>query len=141
MTEINYDKFRDSLARLQERYNDYLSSKNNSALEAFLVESIQESCIQRFETCFDTAWKHLKKYLEEEGIVGIPNSPKSIFRMAAENRTIADAESWIDYVNKRIDTSHDYCGDKADITFEIISDFIAEAIDLYETMSGKKWEK
>ncbi|MEE8423382.1 MAG: HI0074 family nucleotidyltransferase substrate-binding subunit [Thermodesulfobacteriota bacterium] len=141
MTEINYDKFRDSLARLQERYNDYLSSKNDIALEGFLAESIQESCIQRFETCFDTTWKHLKKYLEEEGIVEIPNSPKSIFRIAAENKTIEDAESWIDYVNKRIATSHDYCGDKADTTLEIISDFITDAIGLYETMSGRKWEK
>lgn len=63
MTYINYNKFKESLARLQERYNDYLQHKE---LEPFISESIKESCIQGFEICFDTSWKHLSKYLIQE---------------------------------------------------------------------------
>ena len=59
MSDINYDKFKQSLARLEERYNDYLK---HDELGGFLRESVKESCIQRFEICFDTSWKHIRKY-------------------------------------------------------------------------------
>lgn len=138
MTETNYNKFRNSLSRLQERYKDY---ENHKELETFLIESIKESCIQRFEVCFDTAWKHLRKYLIEEiGLFDVPNGPNPIFRKAASSDVIRDAEVWIEFNKKRGDTSHDYCGDKAGDVFEIIPDFINEAISLYETISGKKWQ-
>ena len=105
-----------------------------------ILESIKESCIQRFEICFDTSWKHLRKYLiEEMGLVDIQNSPNPIFRKAAANNLISDAELWIEFNKKRGDTVHDYCGDKADETFAIIPDFIKHAIDLYEIISGDKW--
>lgn len=142
MSDINYDKFKNSLKRLEERYNDYKVSCNRVDLLPSDRESIKESCIQRFEVCFDTAWKHLKKYLAEEvGLLDVPEGPKPLFRKAFTNKTIEDAELWIAFNTKRGDTSHDYCGDKADGTFEIIPDFIAEAIDLYETMSGEKWQR
>jgi nucleotidyltransferase substrate binding protein (TIGR01987 family) len=138
MTETNYIKLRNSLIRLQERYKDY---ENHKELEVFLEESIKESCIQRFEVCFDTAWKHLKKYLIEEiGLSDVPDGPNPIFRKAAASLVISDAELWIEFNKKRGDTSHDYCGDKAGGTFEIIPDFIKEAISLYETISGVKWQ-
>ena len=138
MSDINYDKFRDSLARLQERYKDFSKHKD---LEVFISESIQESCIQRFEICFDTSWKHLKKHLSEEmGLADMPASPNSVFRKAAENKLIKDAELWIEFNKKRNNTAHDYCGDKADETFEIIPDFIKEAIDSYEIISGDEWQ-
>lgn len=137
MAEINYNKFRDSLVRLEERYKDY---ENHRGLETFLEESVEESCIQRFEVCFDTAWKHLKKYLREEiGLSDIPEGPNPVFRKAAASHVIDDAALWIEFNKKRGDTSHDYCGDKAGDTFEIIPDFIKEAIGLYEKMSGEKW--
>jgi nucleotidyltransferase substrate binding protein (TIGR01987 family) len=140
VSEINYNKFKESLARLQERYNDYLAAQSRTELLPSDKESIQESCIQRFEICLDTSWKHLKKYLiEEMGLVDIPSSPNPIFRKAAASLVISDAELWIEFNKKRGDTSHDYCGDKAGGTFEIIPDFIKEAISLYETISGVKW--
>jgi len=138
MTDINYDKFKDSLARLEERYNDYLA---NQELKGFLSESIKESCIQRFETCFDTSWKHLKKHLKEElGLADIQDSPNPIFRKAAANNLISDAEIWIEFNKKRGDTVHDYCGDKAEKTFAIIPLFIQEAIESYQKISGEKWQ-
>lgn len=141
MTETNYDKFRDSLQRLEERYGYYLEKKE-AALEAEMLESIKESCIQRYEVCFDTTWKHLKKYLEEEiGLPDVPAGPNPIFKKAFGAKVIEDSELWIEFNKKRGDTSHDYSGDKADGTFEVIPDFIAEAITLYETMSGEAWPK
>ena len=82
-------------------------------METFLIESIKESCIQGFEVCFDTAWKHLRKYLIEEiGLFDVPRGPNPIFRKAASSYVIRDAEVWIEFNTKRVDTSHDYCGIK-----------------------------
>ena len=140
MSETNYNKFKESLARLQERYNDYLAAQNRTELLPSDKESIQESCIQRFEVCLDTSWKHLRKYMiEEMGLIDIPSSPNPIFKKASSSLITFDAELLIEFNKKRGDTSHDYCGDKADGTFEIIPDFIKEAINLYEIMSGVKW--
>lgn len=141
MSELNYDKFRDSLKRLEERYEDYKKSLNRPELLASDRESIKESCIQRFEVCFDTTWKHLKKYLEQDqGIADLANSPKVIFKQAFAAKVIEDAEVWIEFNNKRIDTSHDYSGNKADDVFMQIDDFIEEAIALYEIMTQEKWK-
>lgn len=138
MSDINYDKFKESLARLEERYKDYIK---HSDLDGFLKESVRESCIQRFEVCFDTSWKHIRKYLiEEMGLVDIQNSPNPIFRQAEASKIIVQAEKWIDFNKNRGDTTHDYSGDKAENAFKIISDFIKEAIDVYEIISGKKWQ-
>ena len=139
MSEINYDKLRDSLSILEKSYNDYLEYKDNSSFDNDMHESIKESCIQRFEVCIDISRRHLRKYLEEEGITNISSKSNDIFREAASAHAVSDAETWIDFNKKRGDTSHDYCGDKAKVVFEIIPDFIKEVIDLYETISGKKW--
>lgn len=140
MTDINYIKFKESLTRLEERYNYYLINKDNASFDVEMLESIKESCIQRFEICFDTSWKHLKKYLiDEMGLVDTPASPNPVFRKAEDNKIIVEAAKWIDFNKSRGNTTHDYCGDKAAKTFEIIPSFITEAIALYEIISGEKW--
>jgi len=138
MSDINYEKFKLSLSRLEERYNDYAT---HNELTGFLRESIKESCIQRFEICFDTSWKYIRKYLiEEMGFVDIQNSPNPIFRKAEASKVIIQAEKWIEFNTNRGDTTHDYSGDKADKAFAIIPEFIKEAIDVYEIISGEKWQ-
>ena len=101
-------------------------------------EGIAESVIQRFETCYDCLWKVLKRYLNEElGIAEPPNSPKPIIRLAYENGLFASSlEQWLQYAQTRIDTSHDYDGEKAQASLELMHDFIDDAIGLYQTMTG-----
>jgi hypothetical protein len=60
MAKINYDKFQKSLMRLEEQYKEYLL--HHDQLEDYLEDALKESCIQRFEVCLDTAWKHLHKH-------------------------------------------------------------------------------
>lgn len=105
-------------------------------------EGVRESVIQRFEICYDTLWKTLRKYLIEDlGIPEIPNSPKPIFRIADENSVLESSlDLWFDYSKARIDTSHDYDGEKADSCLNLIPCFIEDAITLYHRMSGKNWK-
>ncbi len=142
MDNINYDKFKKALLRLEERQGDYIVALGRKELLDSDIESIQESCIHRFETCFDTLWKHLKKYLQETtGLAEMPNGPKPIFRLVAENKIIDDFETWYNYNIKRIGTSHDYSEVKASEALKIIPSFIADAIELYEKMAKDKWQK
>ena len=136
---IEYDKFRMSLARLEEQHANYRNP--DASLPDLIQEAIAESVIQRFETCYDCLWKVLKRYLIEElGLADAPNSPKPIFKLAHQNDLFTSSlEQWLQYADARVDTSHDYDGAKAQTCLELMSDFIDDAIGLYQTMSGKTW--
>ena len=137
---IDYSKFRLSLKRLEEQHENHL--RQDSSAPVLMREGIAESVIQRFETCYDCLWKVLKRYLNEElGIADPPNSPKPIIRMAYEdNLFAASLDQWLKYADARIDTSHDYDGEKAKACLELMPDFIDDAIGLYQTMTGATWE-
>ena len=136
---IEYDKFQMSLEHLEEQHENYRTL--DASLSVLIQEAIAESVIQRFETCYDCLWKVLKRYLIEElGIPDAPNSPKRIFRLAHENDLfVAPLEQWLNYADRRVDTAHDYSGEKALACLEIMGDFIDDAIGLYQTMSGETW--
>ena len=97
-----------------------------------------ESVIQRFEICYDTLWKVLRRHLVEElGIVEIPNSPRPIFRIADENRLLAaGVEQWEPYIRARMDTTHDYDEEKAARAIGVMTDFIDDATRLYTAMGS-----
>lgn len=136
---IEYEKFQLSLKRLEEQYENHEhGGPERSDLDR---EGIAESVIQRFETCYDCLWKVLKRYLTEElGVAEAPNSPKPIFRIAHENDLLAsELEQWLSYADARIDTSHDYDGEKARSCLALVPDFVDDAIGLYQTMSGVTW--
>lgn len=136
---IEYDKFQSSLQHLKAQYNNYVTL--DESLPELIQEAVAESVIQRFETCYDCMWKILKRYLSEElGLPEVPNSPKPIFKLANESNLFSSpVEKWLDYANVRIATSHDYSGEKARIALEKMDDFVADAIELYQTLSGEQW--
>jgi nucleotidyltransferase substrate binding protein (TIGR01987 family) len=137
---IEYDKFKNSLKHLELQYDNY---KTLDPTQPVLIkEAVSESVIQRFETCYDCMWKVLKRYLTENlGIPGVPNSPKPILRLAANNDLfVSSIEQWFLYADSRTSTSHDYSGEKAGACLEIMQNFINDAINLYEKMSGECWQ-
>ena len=136
---IDYGKFRLSLKRLEERHANYQSAELG---QPWLEEAVAESVIQRFETCYDCLWKVLRRHLiDEMALPDVPNSPNPIFRLASQNglfRSLVD--QWLMYAQKRIDTSHDYDGEKARAALDVVADFIDDAVGLYQTMTGDTWE-
>ena len=137
---IDYDNFQKSLKRLEEQYKNY--RELDESLPDVTQEAIAESVIQRFETCYDCLWKVLKRYLIEDlGLAEVPNSPKPLFKLASENKLFASAlEEWLRYTDARIDTAHDYSGEKAQACLDLMGSFIDDAVGLYQTMSGVTWE-
>ena len=65
-----------------------------------------DATIQRFEFCFELAWKLMKAVLEYEGIEA--NSPRSSIREGWKQGLVSDAEAWLDMMEKRNLSSHTY---------------------------------
>ena len=139
---IDYDKLKKSLKHLELQFENLKRAVDRPELTDIDREGIAESVIQRFETCYDTMWKTLKRYLSEEiGLADTPNSPKPILKLAGQNDLFsATVEQWLKYADARVSTAHDYSGEKAEECLTIMADFIDDAIGLYQTMSGQTWE-
>ena len=140
---IDYSRLIKSLNHLEAQYNNFLTLDSRTDLGTLEKEAIKESVIQRFEICYDALWKTLKRYLVEElGVPEIPNSPKPIFRIAAENKLLhPNAEQWLQYADVRTHTSHNYSEKKAEEAVSLMRSFIPDAISLLARMTGSTWEQ
>ncbi len=139
---IDYDKLQKALKHLELQYANHQQAQSRPELTEIDREAIAESVIQRFETCYDTLWKDLKRYLIEEiGLPDVPNSPNPLWKLAGQNSLLASSvEQWLKYADARTSTAHDYSGKKAEETLALMGDFIDDAIGLYQTLSGTTWE-
>ena len=76
----------------------------------------RDGAIQRFEYCYDLAWKTLKHFLEKRGIMDL-NSPKSVFLAAHAEKVIDDELIWSTIITKRNLSVHTYNQKLADSLF------------------------
>lgn len=138
---IDYDKSKKSLKHLELQYDNYSKSSERENLPELDREALAESVVHRFETCYDCLWMVLKRYLMDElGIPDVPNSPKPIFRLGFKNKLFSSVERWLGYAQARVDTSHDYSGEKAEECLKTMGAFIEDAIGLFQTMTGETWQ-
>lgn len=76
----------------------------------------KEGVIQRFEYCFELAWKCVKDYMEEAGFVFPTLTPRQVLKSAFAAKVLADGQAWIDMLDHRNLLSHSYnqaCFEKA----------------------------
>lgn len=137
---IDYSKFTQSLKRLEEQHRHLVQDTDGQP--DWILEGTRESVIQRFETCFDTSWNLLRRYLIHSlGLAEVPASPKRTLCLAGENQLLAgETEDWVEYNNARNSTSHDYDGTKAEACLLLIPRFICDAIKLHERLTGASWQ-
>jgi nucleotidyltransferase substrate binding protein (TIGR01987 family) len=134
---LDLSKFESSLFHLEAQFGNYNHLPEREDIAELDIEGIGESVIQRFEVCYDCAWKVLKRYMSETmGLPDLPNSPKPLFRIAAENKIIPSVERWLLYADARVGTAHDYSSDKADAALSVVEDFIGDAKNLYAVLHG-----
>ncbi|MDB5132421.1 MAG: nucleotidyltransferase substrate binding protein family [Mucilaginibacter sp.] len=96
---------------------DYLDSKLTAfeqALKTFkeaLLDNPSElerdGAIQRFEYCFDLAWKTLKRHLEKRGFLDL-NSPRSVFTAAFTDGIVENEDTWSTIILRRNASVHTY---------------------------------
>ena len=98
---INTDRF---LERKQELAQTTL--RLQEACEQPFNPFIRDAVIQRFELCWELAWKTLRLWLEYLGVEAL--SPREIFKAALQNGLIDDGDAWSELQRMRNLTSHAY---------------------------------
>ncbi len=95
-----------------------------------LSELERNGLVQRFEFTIELAWKTLKDFLENEGFV--VKSPRETIREAYRNQLIADAQVFLDALQRRNELSHDYDEDTFEAAeIEIKEKFFPALKELY----------
>src|SRR5579885_147925 len=68
----------------------------------------KEGVIQRFEYSLELAWKTMKDFLEEGGLIIAPVTPRQVIKEAFAAKLINDGQVWIDMLDHRNLLSHSY---------------------------------
>ena len=83
-----------------------------SALEERGLEQMseleKEGLNQRFEYSYELAWKTMKDYLEEQGTIINPVTPRNVIKEAFSAQIIADGQVWVDMMLHRNLLAHTY---------------------------------
>jgi nucleotidyltransferase substrate binding protein (TIGR01987 family) len=104
---VKLHNFSNAVHRLEEAVEAYKSPDPGDV--------IRDGMIQRFEFTYELAWKTIKEYLEDIGIVD-RNSPKAVIREAYAQKLITNEQVWLLMLNDRNQTSHVY---KEEVAAEI----------------------
>ena len=78
----------------------------SEALSAPATDLTRDASIQRFEFCFELAWKVIQERARAEGLEC--QSLKSCLKMAYKNSWITDETGWLAMLEDRNRTAHTY---------------------------------
>lgn len=95
-----FENFQKALCLLHEGMRRYEKGDLDSLAK--------EGVIQRFEFTFELAWKTLRDYLENEGVLLAQVTPRTVVKEAFAARIIADGDGWIEMLERRNLLSHTY---------------------------------
>lgn len=94
------ENYQNALKRLEEAIARYQASPSDTLY--------RDGLIQRFEFTFELAWKSLKEYLEDQGMVLTIVSPRSVLKEAYATGIIDNPDIWNEAVDSRNLMSHIY---------------------------------
>jgi len=125
------------MTKLENLIKD-LAKANNRLKEALALKPIRinkDATIQRFEFCFELAWKTIQAYTRDQGLDC--RSPKSCFRIGAELSLIKDLKIWFEYLGARNLIAHSYNEKLADRIYCQVAKFPQEIDDLLQKIKGE----
>jgi nucleotidyltransferase substrate binding protein (TIGR01987 family) len=106
--------------RLNERIVDFVKGVHQleRAVAQPFNEFTRDATIQRFEFCYELAWKLLKVKLEQEGIDA--RTPRQALQEGLQAALIDDGNAWSEIQRYRNLTSHTYNERLADEVYTFI---------------------
>ncbi|TAK20697.1 MAG: nucleotidyltransferase [Chloroflexota bacterium] len=110
-----------------------LAKSDDTVLMASLDEvtrnAVKSGVIQHFEFTYELCWKFVKRWFEMNVGPSVADgvTRRELFRMAAENRLIADVEAWMRHHDARNLTSHTYDPRVAERVYAAAHGFAADA--------------
>ncbi len=129
--QYRFDNYKRAFSLLREAL-ELKSEKGLSALE-------EEGVIQRFEYTWELAWKTLKDYLQNEGVVLDKITPKTVIVKAIEAKIITNREEWMKALDDRNKISHVYDNN---VFKEVIENFIEKHyLVLFEAFYDKLFDE
>ena len=122
MTKLQnkYENFSTAVKRLNEANIAY---KKNADDDIY-----QDALIKRFEFTFELCWKTLREFMLDQGYLMEIASPKGVFALAYQEGILHDEALWLDMLESRNLTSHDYGRKTAETIAEKISSRYAKAL-------------
>lgn len=131
------------MSRLKERIENFNKLFNiyQQAVKEFDWEKILShmALIQAFEVTCELAWKVLKDYLFENGIS--VSLPKQVIKEAFNKNVIKDGQLWIDMIEARNATSHEYNLEKVSLLLTNMSTiFYKELLNFYNLVNSKEFQ-
>ena len=105
------ENFNRAFDLFDEVQNNFLKDKNNNTFRLALTKG--------FEIVCELGWKVLKDYLFIKGVS--VQLPKDVIKEAFNKEVISNGQIWIDMIDARNATSHEYNTDKIDTILENIS--------------------
>ncbi len=105
---------------------------------AALNQLEKEGVTQRFEYCFELAWKTTKDYMEANGVVFAVVTPREVVKDAFAAKIIADGQVWIAMLDHRNLLSHTYSPAVFEQAVEAIHQrYLGGIAQLHEFMSSE----
>lgn len=98
--ENKYENFGNAVNRLNEANVAYKRNSDN--------DIYQDALIKRFEFTFELAWKTLREFMIDQGYSLEILSPKGVISFAWREGIIQNEELWLNMLNARNMTAHDY---------------------------------
>ena len=127
------------MSRLNERIENFNKAFNiySEAVEDFDEKKVltHMALVQTYEICFELAWKCLKDYLQQKGID--VNYPTEVIKEAFNKNTLKNGQLWIDMLNARNSTSHEYNMEKVSKYLIEISTTYFEEIEKFKSWLGE----
>lgn len=110
------ENYRHAFAQLEDAIKCYLTAPQDTLY--------RDGLIQRFEFTVELAWKSLREYLEDQGVVLSVVSPRAVLKEAYAAGIIDDDATWNAIISARNLTSHVYDeATAAEIARQICEDF------------------
>ena len=101
----------------------------------------QEGVIQRFEYSYELAWKTMKDYLEDNGVVISPVTPRNVIKEAFAAGIIKEGQIWVDMMLHRNLLSHTYDFSNFKKVLEAVDNFYLSTLgDLHEWLMVRQIE-
>ena len=122
------DNFAKALKRLNEANTVYKKHTDD--------DIFQDALIKRFEFTFELGWKTLREFLSAQGYKLDILSPKGVFAFAYQEGILTEETLWLDMLESRNLTSHDYGRELSENIADKISTRYAKALqNLYKFLS------
>jgi nucleotidyltransferase substrate binding protein (TIGR01987 family) len=137
--KLDINPLQNAVSSLERALNVIFKKEQMENPDIDELETIRAGVIQNFEFTYELCWKYMKRWLEfnfdRESVNGITRL--ELFRLAAENKLIADVEQWFQFHKARNKTSHEYNGIVAVDVYQSARTFLPHAKDFVSRLERR----